>query len=115
MLQHEKVKKLVEWFVRGALRHAAAMEAMSDEAAAAEVADLSRYYAALKREGGVDELLLLLGHPDPAVAGMVAVYAMREAPGRCVVTLTAIAALPGLIGFRAQAALERWENGEWDK
>ena len=83
MQQHEKVTKLVGWFAKAALRHAEAMEAMAEDLAAAEVADLDRYYRALQREDGVAELLRLLEDPDPVVAGMVAVYAIREAPERC--------------------------------
>ncbi|GFO64706.1 hypothetical protein M1B72_15490 [Geomonas paludis] len=114
MLQQEKVTKLVGWFAKAAVRHAEALEVMAEDLAAAEVADLTRYYRALQREGGVAELLCLLEDPNPVVAGMVAVYAMREAPERCVATLTVIAREPGLIGFRAQTALERWESGEWE-
>lgn len=113
MLQHERIAKLVEWFVTAALRHAEAMEAMHEERAAAEVASLTRFYAALQREGGMAQFLSLLDHHDPKVAGMAAVYAMREEPQRCRETLVRIAELPGLIGFRARAALERWDNGEW--
>lgn len=113
MQQDEKVKKLMSWFVKAALRHAEAMESMQDEYAAAEVHSLNRFYAAVVREGGVEQFLALLEHEDPNVSGMAAVYAIREAPERCCATLAGIAKLPGLIGFRAQAALERWESGEW--
>ncbi|WP_224983066.1 hypothetical protein [Geomonas agri] len=115
MQQHEKVTKLVGWFAKAALRHAEALEAMAEDLAAAEVADLNRYYHALQREGGVPDLLRLLEDPDPVIAGMVAVYAMREAPERCVARLSVIAREPGLMGFRAQTALERWESGEWEQ
>ncbi|MBU5613060.1 hypothetical protein [Geomonas azotofigens] len=115
MQQHEKVTKLVGWFAKAAVRHGEALQAMAEDLAAAEVADLNRYYRALQREGGVAELLRLLDDPNPVIAGMVAVYAMREAPERCVAMLVVIARQPGLIGFRAQAALERWESGEWER
>ena len=111
--QQEKVTKLIGWFVKAALRHAEAMEALEDELALAEVQDLNRYYHALRREGGMERFLELLDHQDPAVAGMAAVYAMRQAPPRCRAVLVRISRLPGLIGFRAKAALERWERGEW--
>ena len=113
MQQQEKVTKLIEWFIKAAQRHAEAMEAMAEEAAAAEVHSLNRFYLAVQREGGMESFLLLLDHADANVAGMAAVYAMREAPERCRATLARIARLPGLIGFRAQAALERLESGEW--
>ena len=113
MQQQEKVTKLIGWFVKAALRHAEAMEALADGLAASEVQDLNRYYHALQREGGVERFLELLDHENPNVAGMAAVYAMREAPKRCSAALARISKLPGLIGFRAQAALDRWERGEW--
>lgn len=113
MQQQEKVAKLMGWFVKASLRHAEAMEALDDGLAAAEVQDLNRYYSALQREGGVERFLELLDHDDPNVAGMAAVYAMRAAPTRCSAALVRISKLPGLIGFRAQAALDRWERGEW--
>lgn len=112
LLQQEKVTKLVEWFVRAALRHADAMEELSQEAAAEEVRSLNRFYLALQREGGIETFLRLLDHPDPKVAGMAAVYARGEAPERCKAVLKRIAGLPGLMGFRAQAALDLWESGE---
>ena len=113
--QQEKVAKLVSWFVKATLRHAAALEALQEEEAAEQVKDLNRFYLAIRREDGVEQFLALVEHEEPVVAGMAAVYAMRLAPQRCTATLIRIAKLPGLIGFRAQAALDRWESGEWPK
>lgn len=113
MQQQERVAKLIEWFVKAAQRHAEAMAALADESAASEVQSLNRFYLAVQRGEGMESFLLLLEHADANVAGMAAVYAMREAPERCQAKLRDIARLPGLIGFRAQAALDRWENGEW--
>lgn len=110
MQQKDKIAKLLEWFVRTTLQHAQAMESLDEEAAAAEVTDLNRYYSALLREGGIESFLLLLNHENPSVAGMAAVYAKAQAPLRCRATLVRIARLPGLIGFRAQAALDLWDE-----
>jgi hypothetical protein len=114
--QQEKLSKLVEWFAKAAVRHAKAVEAMQEEAASAQVEDLNRYYAALKHEeGGVERLLVLLDHEDDAVSGMAAVYAIREETERCIAVLARIAKRPGLIGFRAQTALDRWQSGQWPR
>jgi len=113
--QQEKVAKLVEWFARAALRHAEAVESMQAEAASVQVECLDRFFRALKHEDGLEQLLALLDHHDPAVAGMTAVYAMREAPERCRAALASLAQRPGLIGFRAQTALERWDSGDWPR
>lgn len=113
MQQQERITKLIEWFVKAALRHAEAIEALDEDQAAAEVVDLDRFYRTLLREDGLERFLLLLDHDDPRVAGMVAVYAVRRAPERCTAVLVRISKLPGMMGFRAQAALDRWEKGEW--
>lgn len=115
MLQQDKVDKLVGWFVKAALRHAAAIEAMQETAAAAQADDLTRFYKAIRCERGTDRFLTLLDHPDAAVSGMAAVYAMREDPERCCAVLAKLAQVPGLIGFRAQVALQRWQAGEWPR
>jgi hypothetical protein len=111
--QQDKVEKLVDWFAKAAARHAEAIEAMHEEAASIQVESLNRFYAAIERAEGLPQFLRLLDNADPAVSGMAAVYAMREDPERCQPVLRGLAALPGLIGFRAQAALDRWESGDW--
>lgn len=113
MQQQERISKVINWFVKAAVRHAEAIEAMDEEGASVQVHELDRFYAAIRREGGFELFLLLLESEDAAVAGMAAVYALREAPERCTFTLARIAKLPGLMGFRAQVALERWEAGDW--
>lgn len=115
MQQQDKVATLVAWFAKAAVRHAEAVAAMQEEAASAQVECLDRFFAALNREGGLERFLVLLDHEDSEVAGMAAVYALRQAPERCRATLGKIAEMPGLIGFRAQAALERWDSGEWPR
>ncbi|BCS56028.1 hypothetical protein GSbR_13910 [Geobacter sp. SVR] len=73
-------------------------------------------HAALLREGqaGRDGLLALTDADSPAVAGMAAVYAIRLDPPRCLAALHRVAAEPGLLGFRASVAIQRWETGEWE-
>lgn len=113
MQPEQRTEKLVEWFAKAAIAHAQAIEDMDDFGAATHVTDLNRYFAALKKEGAVDRLLVLLDDPDPAVSGMTAVYCMRVASQRCTAHLAKLAKSPGMIGFRAETALKRWEAGEW--
>lgn len=116
MQQQERVAKLIGWFVKAALRHAEAVEAMQEEAAAVQLECLNRFFAALHREeGGMLQFFTLLDHEEPAIAGMAAVYALREAPERCRAALARVAQTHGLIGFRAQIALERWDSGDWQR
>ncbi|UFS69278.1 hypothetical protein LPW11_15410 [Geomonas sp. RF6] len=113
-MQHEeRLAKLIDWFERAALAHAAAMEVMHEEAATLQAERLDRVFAALLREDGLEEFLVLLNNKEPAVSGMAAVYGMRYAPKRCTAVLAALAQEPGLLGFRASVALELWESGEW--
>jgi hypothetical protein len=113
--QQEKITKLIEWFVKAALRHAEAVDAMHEEAAALQVESMDRFFSALHREEGMPQFLALLDNQDPVIAGMAAVYALREAPELCRPVLVRLAQEPGLIGFRAQMALERWDSGEWSR
>jgi hypothetical protein len=116
--QQDRVTKLIEWFVKAALRHAEAIEAMREEIAALQVASLTKYYKALRVEEDavwMPPFFLLLDHENPVVAGMAAVYALPQAPERCRPVLVRLANEPGLIGFRAQVALQRWDAGEWQQ
>jgi hypothetical protein len=113
--QQEKVTKLIDWFAKAAVRHAEAVEVMHEESAAVQVECMDRFFAALLREDGLERFLTLLENEDPAVAGMASVYAMRNAPERCRPVLAKLAQMPGLIGFRAQNALERWDSGKWTR
>jgi hypothetical protein len=63
----------------------------------------------------MERLLELVDSADPAVAGMAAVYAIRMDTGRCLAALRRVAAEPGLLGFRAAMAIQRWESGEWEE
>jgi hypothetical protein len=114
VLRKEKVAKLIDWFRKSSVRHAEAMENLQEEVAAAQVGELNRFYAAVLREGALDLFLTLLDDEDARVAGMAAVYAMRDEPGRCREVLVRLSALPGLMGFRAQSALQRWDSGDWN-
>lgn len=115
MLREEKVAKLIEWFGKAAIRHAEAMANLQEEVAAAQVADLDRFYAVVLREGALDLFLALLDNEDERIAGMAAVYALRDEPARCREVLVRLSTFPGLMGFRAQTALERWDSGDWNK
>jgi len=115
MQQRERVEKLLAWFAKAAICHAEAIEVLDEEESARITERLDSYFAAVSRAGGLQQLLTLLDHENPAVSGMAAVYAMREAPQRCRVTLAQVARTPGMLGFRAKAALELWESGQWPR
>jgi hypothetical protein len=77
-----------------------------------------RYDAAFRQiikygEEGRDALLALTDHPKLAVAEMAAVYSLKHDPERCLEVLRKISNEPGLIGFGAKQAIQRWEEGSW--
>jgi len=110
------MERLLFRFEVAAKAHHEAMEAMDEEKADHQARLLVRLSSAILERGepGRRGLLALTLRQDPAVAGMAAVYAMHLDPGGCLAVLRRISSLPGLLGFRAKVAVERWEKGEWE-
>ncbi len=114
-MQDEKLTRLLQRFAATATAHFQAMEEMNEERANT----CARMIAGLHRsiidtgESGKQALLDLVDDKDPVVSGMAAVYSINYDSKRCLSTLRRVALEPGLLGFRAQIAIERWENGEW--
>ncbi len=111
----EKLDRLLSRFAVAARAHHAALESMDAERAGCLVRMIDGLHEALLREGenGVEKLLELLESIDPVVAGMAAVYAIRLDSRRCLATLNRVATESGLLGFRADMAILRWETGDW--
>lgn len=114
-MPEEKLARLLSRFASAAMAHHAAIEAMDEERSNTHAGMIAALHGALLREGqpGKDGLLALVDSNAPAVAGMAAVYALHVSPERCLATLRRVAAEPGLLGFRAGAAIQRWEAGDW--
>jgi len=112
-----KITLLLKRFAVAATAHHEALEAMDEERANAHARMVARLYEALVGEGleGKTGLLDLVDSSSPVVAGMAAVYSLEEHPERCLATLRRVAQEPGLLGFRASVAIERWETGTWEQ
>ena len=110
------VRQLLQRFASAASAHHAALEAMDAGRADQHARMTGALHTAIMAAGapGREQFLSLLDHPDPVVAGMAAVYLITDASERSLTTLRRLAAEPGLLGFRAAAAIDRWHNGEWD-
>lgn len=115
-LSVERAELLLKRFALAARAHHEALESLDEERAEAQARMVSGLHVVLLRAGrkGEEQLLSLVDSRDPVVAGMAAVFAIRLDTGRCLKTLQRVAAEPGLLGFRASAAIQRWESGEWD-
>ena len=111
----ERLERLLKRFAVAARAHHEALEALDAERTEAQVRMIAGLHGALVREGkqGEELLLNLVDSPDPVVAGMAAVYSIRLDTGRCLAALRRVAKEPGLLGFRAGMAIQRWESGEW--
>ena len=115
--QDDRLERLLSRFAVAARAHHEALESMNEERADAQARMISALHGALVREGkpGVEKLLDLVDSIDPIVAGMAAVYSIRLDSERCLATLRRVAEEPGLLGFRAEMAIRRWESGEWEE
>ena len=111
-----RLQRLLRRFALTAQSHHAALAALDAERAETQARMLAGLYESLLNSGeqGLEKLLELVDSSDPVVAGMAAVYSLRRDSVPCLATLRRVAKEPGLLGFRAGMALERWESGEWD-
>ena len=113
----EKLDRLLSRFAMAARAHNDAMESMDEEGSNTHARMVALLYERLVSTDatGEEKLLTLLDSDNPVVAGMAAVYGIRLNPERCLATLRRVAEEPGLLGFRASQAIERWESGEWEQ
>lgn len=114
-MQDDKLTRLLHRFAAVATAHYQALEEMDEVRANTYAQMIGGLYRSIigTGESGRKALLELVSDDDPVVAGMAAVYSIRSDSKRCLSTLERIAREPGLLGFRAQMAIERWESGEW--
>lgn len=112
----DRLGRLLRRFAAATTAHAAAIEAMDEVQANIHAGMIARLYHAITMEGdaGRAGLLALVESDKPEVAGMAAVYSLRQSPERCLAVLRRLASEPGLMGFRARVVIERWERGEWE-
>jgi len=114
-MQDDKLTRLLHRFAATAKAHHKAMEEMNEQRANTCAHMISGLHRSIigTGESGKQALLELVGDTDLVVAGMAAVYSIRYDSKPCLATLRRVALEPGLLGFRAQTAIERWESGEW--
>jgi hypothetical protein len=112
-IEQDRLGRLLNRFGRAAQAHFEALENMDAEAANRHAVVIARIYVGIVAdEAGAELLLTLLADPRPAVRGMAAIYTLRHNTARSLSVLQDLALLPGLMGFRASCAIERWEKGE---
>lgn len=111
----DKLTRLLQRFAVAAMAHHEALEAMDEECANAHARVIAGLHRSIIGEGetGREALLAMVDDANPVVAGMAAVYSIRHNSVRSLAVLERVALEPGLLGFRAGVAVERWESGEW--
>lgn len=115
-MQKNPLDTLLQRFAIAAAAHAAALEAMDAERSDRQARMTLALHQSIMAAGvaGEEKFLSLLDHPDPVVAAMAAVCVITTHSELSLATLQRVAREPGLLGFRAAAAMDRWHNGEWD-
>ena len=64
---------------------------------------------------GIDSLMELLdSQKEDEVSIQVATFCLKHRTEKCIYTLNRIAKKEDLLGFEAQQALLRWEEGNWN-
>ncbi len=114
-MQDDKLQRLLHRFAATASAHQQALEEMNEERASIHSHMIDGLYRSIIGTGeiGRQVLLELVDDNDPVVAGMAAVYSIRYDTKRCLAALERVSQVPGLLGFRARTAIERWKSGEW--
>ena len=114
-MNEEKVEELIEKFSQAAKSHYVVSVAGDWRTANRNAAIIRKTVKSLNNlgENARKALLAQTDNQDLSVSAMAAVYSLKYAPEKSVYTLTKIAKETGLIGFEAEQALQRWEEGEW--
>lgn len=78
-----------------------------------------RYIAAFEKlrdagDSGRDALAMLFDDHRPAVRIMAASFLLRHSEKEAMEVLKRDSREPGLVGFGAQQALQRWQEGTWN-
>jgi hypothetical protein len=109
----DHLTRLLQRFAAAVEAHSRALEEMDEDGANRHATVVCRLQESIMRDpGGVEGFVSLLGHGRPEVRGMAALQLLPLHPDPALEVLRQLAVLPGLMGFRASVALERWEKGE---
>jgi hypothetical protein len=110
------VDGLIERFSQAAKRHYVASLAGDWRTANKEAVLIRETIQRLRNLGepARDALLAQTDNQDLSVSSLAAVYSLKYAPDKSISVLTRIAKEPGLIGFEAKQALQRWVEGQWN-
>lgn len=115
-MNREQLDRLLQRFAMAARSHHDSLESMNAERAEQHARMVATLYKSIMAAGpeGKERFRSLFDHHEPVVAAMAAVYLIRDESEKSLKVLQRVATEPGLLGFRASAAIERWQNGDWE-
>jgi len=115
-MAEQNVKELIETFTKATKSHYLASLAGDWRTANQEAVLIRKAIKSLRGlgENGREALLAQTDSQDLSISSMAAVYSLKYDPEKSISVLTRIAKEPGLIGFEAEQALQRWKEGEWN-
>lgn len=115
-MENFKIKSLIDSFSRAAKNQYLASINGDWKTANKEISTLRQVFNKICKinEPARKKLLTLTESDDLAVASMAAFYSLKYDPDKSISILKKIAEEPGLIGFQATQAIQRWNEGKWD-
>ena len=111
----EGIDKLIEDFSAAARKHYEATMQGRWQETNRQARNISRAFHKIIEAGdrARQALLAQMYNDDLAVAKTAAVFSLKYDTERSLEVLQRIAKVPGIIGFGAEQAILRWEEGEW--
>jgi hypothetical protein len=114
-MTQKQVDKLITDFVEAAKKHYEATMVGNWRETNKQAKRIRKVFQGIKSAGenARQALLAQTENQDLAVASMAATYSLKYGTQQAQMVLQHIASEPGIIGFGAQRALQRWEEGDW--
>ncbi len=110
------IKSLIDSFSNSAKTHYLATINGDWKTANKEISKLRHVFKEICKinEPARKKLLVLTENDDLAIASMAALYSLKYDPEKCISILKKIANEPGILGFQAIHAIQRWNEGKWN-
>ncbi len=114
-MSQRQIDKLVAHFVKAARKHYEATMTGNWRETNKQAKRIRKAFQGIRKigENARQALLAQTENQDLAVASMAATYSLKCNTQQAQTVLQRIAKEPGIIGFEAQQALQRWKEGDW--
>lgn len=110
----QNISQLITEFIEAAKKHQT-QSLVNWKSANKEAKKLEKIFEKLKSLGrpGREALLELVNNEDCSVSLMAAVYSLKYDPSKSLEALRNMVKEDSIIGFQAEQAIKRWEEGTW--